>query len=80
MDSGENRVKPGDVEREIGEIRSRMAPKLDELSRRKERAMDWKYQLAHRKTRIAKGVTVIGGLIAAVSWLKKRRERRAGTA
>jgi len=75
MDTGENRVKPEDVEREIGRIRSRMGPKLDELARRKERATNWKYQLAHRKTRIAKGVTVIGGLIAAVSWLKKRRER-----
>jgi hypothetical protein len=73
-------VKPEDVEREIDEIRSRMAPKLDELSRRKERATDWKYQLAHRKTRIAKGVTVIGGLIAAVRWLKKRRERGGATA
>ena len=73
MDTGENRVKPEDVEREIDEIRNRMAPKLDELSRRKQRATDWKYQLKHRKARLAKGVTLIGGLIAAVRWLKKRR-------
>lgn len=79
MDTGENRVKPEDVEREIDEIRSRMAPKLDELARRKERATDLKYQLTHRKTRVATGITLIGGLIAAVRWLKKRREHRGAT-
>jgi hypothetical protein len=74
MGTGEDRVKPEDVEREIGEIRSRMGPVLEELARRRRRATDWKHQLRHRRARVGKSAALIGGLIAAVRFLKRRRE------
>ena len=77
MDTGEDRVKPEDVEREIGEIRDRMAPVLDELTLRRQRMTDWKYQLRRRTSRIGKGAALVGGLIAAVRFLKRRRARRS---
>jgi hypothetical protein len=80
MGTGEDRVKPEEVERELGEIRNRMAPVLDELSRRRHRATDWKYQLRHRTSRVGKGAALIGGLIAAVRFLKRRRAHRGSPA
>ena len=77
MGTEENRVKPEDVEREIGVIRDRMAPVLDELTLRRHRMTDWKYQLRHRASRIGKGATLVGGLIAAVRFLKRRRAHRS---
>lgn len=77
MGAGEDRVKPEDVEREIGEIRDRMAPVLDELALRRQRMTDWKYQLRHRTSRIGKGAALVGGLIAAVRFLKRRRAHRS---
>lgn len=77
MGTGEDRVKPEDVEREIGAIRSRMAPVLEELTRRRQRMTDWKHQLKHRTSRVGKGAALIGGLIAAVRFLKRRREHRS---
>jgi hypothetical protein len=80
MDTGEDRVKPEDVEQEIDEIRSRMAPVLEELARRRRRVADWKYQLRHRRVQIGKGAALVGGLIAAVRFLKHRREHRSAHA
>ena len=83
MDTGENRVKPEDVEREIGAIRQSRAPVLAELGRRRHRLTDWKYQarqLPRRTSKVGKGAALIGGLIAAVRFLKKRRAHRAQTA
>ena len=83
MDTGENRMKPEDVEREIGAIRHSMAPVLDELTRRRHRLTDWKHQLRqlpHRTSKIGKGAALVGGLIAAVRFLKRRRHHGAQTA
>lgn len=80
MDPRENRVKPEDVEREIGAIRHGMEPVLDELRRRRHRLTDWKYQLRHRSKRIGKGAALFGGLVAAVRFFQHRRKQRSQTA
>jgi hypothetical protein len=76
MGTGEDRVKPEDVEREIDQIRNRMAPVLEELARRRRRLANMKHQLRHRAAQVGAGVTLIGGLFAAVRFLKRRREHR----
>lgn len=80
MDSREDRVKPEDVEREIEEIRGRMEPVLEELSRRGRRVAEWKHEVRHLASRAWKPASVAGGLIAAVRFLKRRRERRGAHA
>lgn len=72
-------MKPEDVEREIGAIRNQMEPVLEELGRRRHRMTDWKYQLRQiprRTSKIGKGAALVGGLIAAVRFLKRRRAHR----
>lgn len=77
MDTGTNRMKPEDVEREIGAIRHGMEPVLEELGRRRHRLTDWKYQLRHRSKKLGKRATLFAGLIAAVRFFKHRRDRRS---
>lgn len=80
MGTGENRVKPEDVEREIGEIRGRMGSKLEELTRRRRRMTSWKHRLRQNGTRLGTGAALVTGLVAAVRFLRRRRERRGAHA
>lgn len=67
---------PQDIESEIESRRHELGGVLDELRTRRERVTSWKTHLKHRAPKIARGITLIGGIAAAVRFLRKRRARR----
>lgn len=70
--TGPDSEEPRRLEREIEALRSQLDELVDELGRRRQDALDWRYQLRRHPVALALGVGAVG---AALAFAARRRNR-----